>query len=170
MKLKKSPIPYVFVFKNCSGRRAIMLFVSAGTHDHEEVFTNLLYHCHSSRKFLRHTKSSEVSRKMGHSLAVISVRIHENPSKCGVQLFSQNTKLSISPQECKIFLTKYIFSKSTLLKLQNPVFGFFIRPMVHFLRELNLEVKFSGIEYRGIAVPPPQKKRRKVEDLQKYAL
>ena len=85
-----------------------MLFVSAGTHDHEEVFTNLLNHCHSSRKFLRHTKSSEVSRKMGHSLAVISVRIHENPSKCGVQLFSQNTKLSISPQECKIFLTKYI--------------------------------------------------------------
>ena len=74
-------------------------------------------------------------------------KFHENPSKCDVQLFSQNTKLSISPQECKIFLTKYIFSKSTLLKLQNPVFGFFIRPMVHFLRELNLEVKFSGIEY-----------------------
>ena len=84
--------------------------------------------------------------KMGQSLAVISVRIHENPSKCDVQLFSQNTKLSISPQECKIFVTKYIFSKSTLLKLQNPVFGFFIRPMVHFLKELNLEVKFSGIE------------------------
>ena len=85
-------------------------------------------------------------KKMGHSLAVISVRIHENPSKCGVQLFSQNTKLSISPQECKINLTKYIFSKSTLLKLQNPVFGFFIRPTVHFLWELNLGVKFSGIE------------------------
>ena len=64
MKLKKSPIPYVFVFKNCSGRRAIMLFVSTGTHDHEKVFTSLSYHCHSSRKSSRHTKSSVVIRKI----------------------------------------------------------------------------------------------------------
>ena len=65
MKLKKSPIPYVFVFKNCSGRRAIIVFVSTGTYDHEEVFTSLLYHCHTSiKKFLRHTKSSEVTQKI----------------------------------------------------------------------------------------------------------
>ena len=60
---KRSPSPYVFVYKNCSRILAIMLFVSAGTHDHEEVLSSLLYHCHSSRKFLRHTNSSEVSHK-----------------------------------------------------------------------------------------------------------
>ena len=48
MKLKKSPSPYVFANKNCSGCRAIMLFASAGTYGHEEVFTNLLHHCHCS--------------------------------------------------------------------------------------------------------------------------
>ena len=64
MKLKKSPSLYVFAHKNCFIRRLIMLFVSAGTHDHEEVFTNLSHHCHGSKNFLRHTNSSEVSRKI----------------------------------------------------------------------------------------------------------
>ena len=62
MKLKKSPSPYVSVHKNCSGCRAIMLFVSADTHYHEKVFRNLLHHCLSPRKFLRHT-NSKVSHK-----------------------------------------------------------------------------------------------------------
>ena len=64
MKLKKSPSPYVFVNKNCFRCRAIMLFGSASTHDHKKVFTNLLHYCHCSKKFLRHTKSSEVSHKI----------------------------------------------------------------------------------------------------------
>ena len=64
MKLKKTPSPYIFVNKNCAMSRAIMLFASAGTYGHEEVFTNLLHYCHSSNNFLRRTKSSEVSQKI----------------------------------------------------------------------------------------------------------
>ena len=90
-----------------------------------------------------HTPSKTVSLH-----GIIIPRNHE---KCGVQLFSQNTKLSITHQGCKITLSKYIFSESTLLELQNPVFEFFIRLMVQFLCGLNLRLKFSGIEYvRGI--------------------
>ena len=48
-----------------------------------------------------HTPSKTVSLH-----GIIIPRNHE---KCGVQLFSQNTKLSISQQECEIFLLKYIF-------------------------------------------------------------
>ena len=66
MKLRKSTPPYVFVHKNCSRCRAIMLFNSAGTQDHEEVFINLLHHSLSSRKFVRHTISTEVSHKTIH--------------------------------------------------------------------------------------------------------
>ena len=63
MRLKKSPSPYIFVNKNGVRCRAIMWFVSAGTYDHEEVFTNLLHHCRSSNKFLRRTKSSEITQE-----------------------------------------------------------------------------------------------------------
>ena len=51
IKTKKSPSAYVFPNKNCFRCHAIMLFVSTSTYDHEEVFTNLLWHCHCSRKF-----------------------------------------------------------------------------------------------------------------------
>ena len=64
MKLKKTPSPYVFVNKNGVRWRAIILFVSAGTYDHEDVFTNLVHHYRCSNIFLRRTKSSEVSRKI----------------------------------------------------------------------------------------------------------
>ena len=96
MKLKKSPIPYVFVFKNCSGRRAIMLFVSTGTHDHEEVFTSLLYHCHSSRKFLRHTKSSVVTQK----ILTFCIILRNLCSESGLKGY-ETEKIIISLRFCK---------------------------------------------------------------------
>ena len=54
---------YVFVNKNGVECRAIIRFASAGTYDHEEVFTNLLHHCHRSKTFLRRTKSSDVKQE-----------------------------------------------------------------------------------------------------------
>ena len=63
IKTKKSPSAYVFANKTYFRCHAIMLFISASTYDHEEVFTNLLWHYHCSRKFLRHLKSSVVIRK-----------------------------------------------------------------------------------------------------------
>ena len=36
-------------------------------------------------------------------ISLHGIRIYRNHEKCVVQLFSQNTKLSISPQGCKIF-------------------------------------------------------------------
>ena len=56
IKTKKLPSAYVFVNKNCVRCRTIMLFVSASTHSHEEVFTNLLWHCHCSRRFFTEPK------------------------------------------------------------------------------------------------------------------
>ena len=56
IKTKKSPSAYVCANKNCFRCHAIMLFVSASTYDHEQVFTNLLYHCHSSRKVFMESK------------------------------------------------------------------------------------------------------------------
>ena len=49
---KKSPSAYVCANENCFRCHAIMLFVSASTYGHEEVFTNLLWHCYCSRKLL----------------------------------------------------------------------------------------------------------------------
>ena len=60
---KKSPHPYVFANKNGVRCRVNMLFVSAGTYDHEEVFTNFLHHYHCSKVFLRCTKLSEISQE-----------------------------------------------------------------------------------------------------------
>ena len=57
----------VFVSKNGVRRRAIMLFVSAGTYGREKVFTNpftnLLHYCHCSNILLRRTNSSEINPK-----------------------------------------------------------------------------------------------------------
>ena len=64
---KKSPHPYVFANKNGVRCRVNMLFVSAGTHDHEKVSTKLLYHCNCSKKFLRPAKSVDVSHKTVNS-------------------------------------------------------------------------------------------------------
>ena len=81
MRLKKSPSPYVFVNKNGVRCRAIMWFNSAGTYDHEEVFTNLLHHCHSSNKFLRRTKSSEVSQ----NIVIFGIILNTFGSKSGLR-------------------------------------------------------------------------------------
>ena len=51
MESKKSPSAYVMVHRSCFMHRTIMLFISASTYDHEEVFTNLLHHYKCSRKF-----------------------------------------------------------------------------------------------------------------------
>ena len=56
IKTKQSPSAYVFVNKNYVRCRKIMLFVSASTHSHEEVFTNLLWHCHYPRRFFTEPK------------------------------------------------------------------------------------------------------------------
>ena len=48
--MKKSPSAYVCAYKNCSSCHATMLFLSVSTHDHEEVFTNLLHYCNWSKK------------------------------------------------------------------------------------------------------------------------
>ena len=50
MKLKKLPSAYAFVNKNCFMCRTVMMFVSASTHDHEEVFTDLKHLFKCSRK------------------------------------------------------------------------------------------------------------------------
>ena len=56
IKTKKSPSAYVCEYKNCVRCHAIMLFVSASTYGHEEVFTNLLWHYHCFRKFFTESK------------------------------------------------------------------------------------------------------------------
>ena len=56
IKTKKSPSAYVFVNKNCFRCHAIILFASTSTYGYEEVFTNLLWHYHCSRKFLTEPK------------------------------------------------------------------------------------------------------------------
>ena len=52
--------------------RAIMLFISASTDDHEEGFANLLHHYKCSRKFLRRQKSSAVNRKIVTCYIILS--------------------------------------------------------------------------------------------------
>ena len=42
IKTEKSSSAYVFANRNCFRYHTIMLFISARTYDHEEVFTNLL--------------------------------------------------------------------------------------------------------------------------------
>ena len=48
---KKFPSAYVFVDKSYSTCHATMLFVSASTYDHEEMFANSIRHHSYSRKF-----------------------------------------------------------------------------------------------------------------------
>ena len=96
MKLKKSSSSYVFVNKNGVRCRAIMLFVSAGTYDHEEVFTNLLHRCHCSNKFLRRAKSSEVSQK----IVTFGIILNNFGSKSGLKGY-ETQKITISLRFCK---------------------------------------------------------------------
>ena len=50
MDSEKLPSAYVLVHRNCFMHRAITLFASASTYDHDEVFANLFHHCQCSQK------------------------------------------------------------------------------------------------------------------------
>ena len=54
MKPEKSVSVYVFVIKNCSVRRMIMLLHLAHAYEPKQVSANLFEHCKVLRKFFQH--------------------------------------------------------------------------------------------------------------------
>ena len=54
MKPEKSASAYVFVIKNCSVRRMIMLLHLAHTYEPKQVSANLFEHCKVLQNFFQH--------------------------------------------------------------------------------------------------------------------
>ena len=54
MKPEKSVSVYVFVIKNCSVRRMVMLLHLAHAYEPKQVSANLFEHCKVLRKFFQH--------------------------------------------------------------------------------------------------------------------
>ena len=56
MKSEKSVSVYVFVIKNCSVRRTIMLLHLAHAYEPKQVSANLFEHCKVLQNFFQHLK------------------------------------------------------------------------------------------------------------------